>query len=913
MRNWSKSISPSFFTPATRDVQKRLFLRLTRVLAWRPEKRLPRRFREVPEEFTDLRSAENRPMLFTARRPAPLREKYISLDAVSLDEQRLAGICRVGRTGGGGGTATTTTASPSSSAQVSSSSFLNVLAPHSKRGNIEKHRGGGARESGGKEDENASPPTQATWEETRRIPHQDGQTRVRMAQLPVAFIDEERMGLPPRLVAYLHQTLGKNNQSINKKREPPQSHLGNANASPSLFPTTPSSACDARLTIVQARILQHLYGTQDMAVCAPTGSGKTLALCIGVIAKLMRDGPMKLFSTLILVSHDHLCLQVETWLHEMWWYHPERDERLVFAATTDIPENAVYRRLTRERVRSARRPSHAVGSVDSRPYIVVATPGVMWEFVQRRRRAIYAREARAGGQKKHSFSLKPVIPSLDLLIVDEVDEVMPPGVPDAPGNLLLKELYRHVKYQAPLQILFTSATLAGSTVNHIQRYMKKNILLDRTSKLFEMAEEERQHVMDVSHTLGKAFIPENISHYFYTADTIPERVQRVREAVKKHVLDPLFSQRQREERWEEEHYKENGEEQEVHTALHRRAPFSSRESPLLHRNTSSRKTYIAEVLIIIEDEENLEAGIQQVWIPALEGGGGLGGLNLTRLNHPEGIGISNSPHHHYSSSSSYSHTTTTSTSVPLSLFSYRITCLDASIHSALKERKREEHRKFLQRTIRGRHPKSSCTSAAPSLPLLPRDAMIIGRSKIKACSGVEKEEENKLSSREISRMIDPPSTSDRCCSSSSLSAFSPDPPTITTSTRTPSRCSAASTSTYSTTAIKRSEKEGKDEEVGEGEGSGAAAASVMIHFFFSRRQYIRGMHFPDLSHVFLLAFPSSPLEYCHWCGRVGRLGNEGTAITLLHRNQTRRMKEYCDALEVKFKVGKWHPPLSSDE
>lgn len=84
---------------------------------------------------------------------------------------------------------------------------------------------------------------------------------------------------------------------------------------------------------------------------------------------------------------------------------------------------------------------------------------------------------------------------------------------------------------------------------------------------------------------------------------------------------------------------------------------------------------------------------------------------------------------------------------------------------------------------------------------------------------------------------------------------------------------------------------------------------VEVHFFFCRRKFIRGMDLPHLSHVFLLAFPSSPLEYCHWCGRVGRLGRPGVAISLILRHQTRPMQQYCDALGVKFKVEKWLQPL----
>lgn len=822
-------------------------------LRWRAEKRLPRRFREVPEDFTDLRSAEHRPMLFTAKRPAPLRESYISLDEVSVDEERLHAFRggkgggngkhsahRTAARGGGWGWTHTTSSSPSGDASKRKCAAVRV-------------------------------------EEEEGLPEEGVPMTTRMmAQLPVAYIDAERMGLPPRLVAYLHQRLG----SRTSLSSP--STCGTMKISKD--PLLPTSS-EARLTIVQARILQHLYGTQDMAVCAPTGSGKTFALCVGVIAKLMREGPMKLFSTLILVSHDHLCLQMESWLHQLWWT-PERDEHLVFAATSEIPSNAVYRRLTLERVRSSEDPSRVVGSVDSRPYIVVSTPEVMWKFVQRRRRSIYAREARAGGQKKHSFALQPVIPSLDLLLVDEVDEVMPPDVPGAPGNLLLKELYRHVKYQAPMQILFTSATLAGSTVNHIRRYMKKNLLLDRTSKFFEMTEKERGHLMDISHTVGKAIIPENITHYFYTADTTAERVQRVAEAVHTHILDPLLA------RWREElrrekmkgkdditHHEENkeGEVVEAATAGAGLQDTSDASSSFMTPAVASDsfptvllqrgRTYTAEVLIITEDDEDSETQMQEVWIPALE-------RELQGIPLPAGTasiedgGVFKKGTSVVSGVASTTHTTNSSPT-----FYYRLSCLDAGVASAMEQRRKEENKKFLQRTIYGRSPSRKSSSSWTS------DSS--SRSAEEDPRSTKKEEEGVGSC-----------TSRPPCALSSLSSSFSLPDSMAPGSR--------GLTVDATSSVPEDSNE-------------IPSMSMVVHFFLSRRQYIRGMDFPQLSHVFLLAFPASPLEYCHWCGRVGRLGRFGMAISFLHRCQTRRMKEYCDALEVKFKVEKWLQPLNLED
>ncbi|CUG88262.1 DEAD/DEAH box RNA helicase, putative, partial [Bodo saltans] len=375
-------------------------------LLWRTEHRLPRRFRDVPEDFTDLRTADVRPMLFTPKRPTPLIED-VALNSVQLlDPSR-------------------------------------TLASSS---------------------------------------HQD----------IVAFMDAEAMGLPEHLMRHLEKERGFRG-----------------------------------LTSVQARTLKYLYGHQDVAMCAPTGSGKTLALCIGLIARLMRDGPMTPQATLFLCPSTPLCSQVVRWLRELWWF--PGDDLLVYDATLASSADEMVAHLSQTWRRNS--------------YILVGTPAAWLPYYEAKKQRMLERNTR------HSFSLTPVMPSLNTIIVDEVDEVMPPHLPDAPGNLLLRELYRHVKYQSPAQLVFSSATLSGSVVNHIRKFMKKSLLESRTSRLFENSvsmpgvplsttsrgttqhlSQSGQHVAPrvAGAIMSRVTIPANISHTFYTADTLAEQKSMIR-------------------------------------------------------------------------------------------------------------------------------------------------------------------------------------------------------------------------------------------------------------------------------------------------------------------------------------------------------------------------------------------------
>jgi superfamily II DNA/RNA helicase len=305
---------------------------------------------------------------------------------------------------------------------------------------------------------------------------------------PVARLDPVRMGMPPFLVDRLKDK--------------------------GITTVTP----------VQARLFQETYAHNDAAICGPTGSGKTLGLAMAITAKLLRQGPMTVLSTLVLAPSEPLVLQIDAWLKELWRF--QGDPRLSLTATKPTDVNRLFGNL-RIKVRDK------TTQVLTTPYVIIATPEVMWAAYQARLHALACHPKR-----RISVSNIRVLPTVDSIFIDEVDVVLPSGAKNAPGNLLLSDMLGRNKFESQLQSVFTSATLAPTTVNHIRRFMKKSIFASKSAHIFEnedTAGDRLAAAMAQSANGGTTFgneematarklgCPTNVVHRFYVADTAEEQ------------------------------------------------------------------------------------------------------------------------------------------------------------------------------------------------------------------------------------------------------------------------------------------------------------------------------------------------------------------------------------------------------
>lgn len=320
-------------------------------------------------------------------------------------------------------------------------------------------------------------------------------TRSELAQVPVALIQPEVMGIPQPMQQYLEKT------GIEK------------------------------LTPTQAKLLRFMYASRDIAVCAPTGSGKTFGLCVGVVARLMREGPYSPFQTLFLAPSNELCWQIERWIREMWYF--PNDPFLVFSATSNLAPDVIAERLEHPDFTDSTdvRPVRA-------PAIVVGTPEVVYRYYAERKEVMLGDPATQ--QKNHegerALASFPVFCNLDTFICDEVDACLPPNEPDAPGNLLIQELIGQFAYQAPLHIILNSATLAGPTVRHVKKFLRPNALETSAFRLFdsEMAEIRKDEEL-AGNQPRHIVIPDRIRHTFYCGHTLDAQLDCIRAALKETI------------------------------------------------------------------------------------------------------------------------------------------------------------------------------------------------------------------------------------------------------------------------------------------------------------------------------------------------------------------------------------------
>ena len=271
-------------------------------------------------------------------------------------------------------------------------------------------------------------------------------TRLELATVPCAPIDPDRFGLPDTLVAYLDR------EKV------------------------------THLTPVQAKTLQCMYASCDVAACAPTGSGKTFGICLGLVARLMREGPTVPFQTIFLAPSNELCWQIAHWIKSMW--HFPNDPSLVFAATSDLSPEDVDYRLEHKDYQQVNQSTATVRA----PSIVVATPEVAWEYHQRRvieiERASNPKFFAGNAGARRATGL-PTFPNMDTFVRDEVDAILPPNQHDAPGNQLLEKCLESFTYQAPLHLILNSATLSNPTISWVKRFLRGGLLESTAVRLFD--------------------------------------------------------------------------------------------------------------------------------------------------------------------------------------------------------------------------------------------------------------------------------------------------------------------------------------------------------------------------------------------------------------------------------------------
>lgn len=317
----------------------------------------------------------------------------------------------------------------------------------------------------------------------------------RHLQIPIARLETPRLGLPAALLQKL------------KSKEIGISHL----------------------TPVQAKMLQRAFLLHDCAVSAETGSGKTYGLCIALLAKLLRNGPNRAHSALFLVPSDILVHQVATWITQLWPYENDKRDFLSSFERSKLQRHGVSPPVITNSIvatiYNSEKPKNAYNRVISSKIrvpsqVIVAAPEIFWQlFLMRKskfentlsafeweKKEIVRDFLSAGGKNTESqfelgyrtkaslkTQIRPIFSSIDTVVVDEADAVLPADNLAAAGNLLLGELTNPVRFKSPLQLLINSATLTPTTVSHLRRFLRKNVFASTTSRIFEGdSERERQ-------------------------------------------------------------------------------------------------------------------------------------------------------------------------------------------------------------------------------------------------------------------------------------------------------------------------------------------------------------------------------------------------------------------------------------
>eukprot|EP01065_Artemidia_motanka_P016343 TRINITY_DN20051_c0_g1_i1.p1 TRINITY_DN20051_c0_g1~~TRINITY_DN20051_c0_g1_i1.p1 ORF type:complete len:481 (+),score=136.87 TRINITY_DN20051_c0_g1_i1:48-1445(+) len=209
------------------------------------------------------------------------------------------------------------------------------------------------------------------------------------------------------------------------------------------------------LTDVQHELMKAVGSGTDIILQAHTGTGKSFGLILALAHMLVEDPPDLRFHALVLVPSAGLAGQMERWLRLYCGQSPHMCQLLT----------------------SDRSPQQNLANLQAvRPFVVISTPDELQLM------ASLAKE-REKGTPGVMYQLRR---NMQLLVIDEVDQVLPPDVGDPlhrSRTQLMQSIVRgsdtstlgHSHWMPRQQVIAASATLTRHLHGHVRRWMRTEL------------------------------------------------------------------------------------------------------------------------------------------------------------------------------------------------------------------------------------------------------------------------------------------------------------------------------------------------------------------------------------------------------------------------------------------------------